>query len=318
MSNTKEIHNTIYDDVFRTIVEKMPELLIPVINEVFNTCYAENEKIMVLHNEHYRGDGKVITDSCLLIKKHLYHLECQSWPDSKMEIRMIEYDFFLALEHAKKKNGRYIMEMPRSCTLYLRHTQNTPDFLEVLLRIPDARKKQTYKEIVYEIPVVKVQKYTLDEIFKKKLVAFLPYYIMRYEKQLKSIDSDKEKLLQLLQEYEKIKEMLDEELSGEDRAAVYTDMVNLIIRISDYFLQSADKVKKGVADVMGGKVLQLESERLRAEGMAIGEARGRAEGEARLGRLIDALLSLGKTDEISRVTSDEKVREQYYTLYHIE
>lgn len=68
MSNTKEIHNTIYDDVFRTIVEKMPELLIPVINEVFHTCYAENEKITVLHNEHYREDGKVITDSCLLIK----------------------------------------------------------------------------------------------------------------------------------------------------------------------------------------------------------------------------------------------------------
>ena len=141
------------------------------------------------------------------------------------------------------------------------------------------------------------------------MVAFLPYYIIRYEKQLKAIDSDKEKLLKLLQEYERIKEMLDEELSGEDRAAVYTDMVNLIIRISDYFLKSTDNVKKGVADVMGGKVLQLESERLRAEGLA--------EGEARLGKLVNMLLEQGKTEEIAKVTSDEKVREEYYTLYQM-
>ena len=40
------LHNTIYDDVFRTIVDKMPKLLIPVIIEVFHTDYSQNEKII--------------------------------------------------------------------------------------------------------------------------------------------------------------------------------------------------------------------------------------------------------------------------------
>lgn len=31
----KEVHGTIFDDVFRTIAQKMPALLIPLINEVF-------------------------------------------------------------------------------------------------------------------------------------------------------------------------------------------------------------------------------------------------------------------------------------------
>ena len=31
-------NNTIFDDVFRTMLEKMPQLVIPVINEVFHTC----------------------------------------------------------------------------------------------------------------------------------------------------------------------------------------------------------------------------------------------------------------------------------------
>ena len=32
-------YNTIFDDVFRTMFEKMPKLVIPVINEVFHTSY---------------------------------------------------------------------------------------------------------------------------------------------------------------------------------------------------------------------------------------------------------------------------------------
>ena len=41
--NTTE-HSTIFDDVFRTIAQKMPQLLIPLINEVFHTSYSEEEQ----------------------------------------------------------------------------------------------------------------------------------------------------------------------------------------------------------------------------------------------------------------------------------
>ena len=33
-------NSTIFDDVFQTIKEKMPELVIPLINEAFGTTYA--------------------------------------------------------------------------------------------------------------------------------------------------------------------------------------------------------------------------------------------------------------------------------------
>ena len=50
--NTTE-HSTIFDDVFRTIAQKMPQLLIPLINEVFHTSYSEKEPFEQLRNEHY-------------------------------------------------------------------------------------------------------------------------------------------------------------------------------------------------------------------------------------------------------------------------
>ena len=56
-------NNTIFDDVFRTMVERMTYLLVPLINEVFHTSYPENVKIVHLRNEHQLEDK-------------VYHIEC--------------------------------------------------------------------------------------------------------------------------------------------------------------------------------------------------------------------------------------------------
>ena len=53
--------STVFDDVFRTIAQKMPQLLIPLINEVFHTNYSEDEDFEQLRNEHYEKYGKIIT-----------------------------------------------------------------------------------------------------------------------------------------------------------------------------------------------------------------------------------------------------------------
>ena len=60
-------HSTIFDDVFRTIAQKMPQLLIPLINEVFHTSYSEEEHFEQLRNEHYEKYGTVILLSGLAI-----------------------------------------------------------------------------------------------------------------------------------------------------------------------------------------------------------------------------------------------------------
>ena len=55
-------NNTIFDDVFRTMVEKMTYLVVPLINEVFHTAYPEDVKIVQLRNEHQLEDGEIIAD----------------------------------------------------------------------------------------------------------------------------------------------------------------------------------------------------------------------------------------------------------------
>jgi hypothetical protein len=100
---------------------------------------------------------------------------------------------------------------------------------------------------------------------------------------------------------------------------LYTDLTKLIIKIADYIFREEDNVRKGIGDIMGGKVLELESERLKAEGKAIGRAEGEAigqvQGEVRLGSLITRLIQAQRTEEIPIVSTDSKRHEQLYKEY---
>lgn len=261
MIKEKQSHNsTIFDDVFRTMVQKMPMLLISLINEVFHTDYSEDEAFEQLRNEHTEAFGKVITDSIICIRGKTYHIECQSNDDATMAIRMIEYDFAIAIEQAIKNGRTYVVDFPDSCVLYLRDTFTTPDVLNVKVKFPNGQYCN------YEAKVIKLQNYSKDEILRKKLLFLLPFYIIRYEKQRKEIARDLSKLNDLLSEYEDIRLHLEKELYEKGKSVLYTDLIKLIIKISDYIMQSEINIKEGVSNIVGGNILELESERLEKKG----------------------------------------------------
>lgn len=263
--------STIFDDVFRTILEKMPQLAIPLINEVFGTSYPEDIKIIQKRNEHQTQNGRVITDSHLLIANRIYHIECQSTDDSTMVIRMIEYDFAISLEYVQKENGRYRMYFPQSCVLYLRGTKKR-DRISVEIVMPDGNT------VEYTVPVVQVQRFTCDDMLKKHLLFLLPYHVIKYEQE-KGLDTDGEKWKGFLDEYKKIEKYLEENFLEKGNEKAYRDMIELIIRIADYVFRDKEKVRKGFGDVMGGKVLELESDKLIQRGVEQGIAMERKKTE---------------------------------------
>ena len=62
------IRGSVYDDVFRTMLDKMPQLVIPLVNEIFSQHYSEREPVTALQNEHMElTENKVVTDSYLQI-----------------------------------------------------------------------------------------------------------------------------------------------------------------------------------------------------------------------------------------------------------
>ena len=286
-------HSTIFDDVFRTIAQKMPQLLIPLINEVFHTSYSEEEHFEQLRNEHYEKYGTVITDSIIQIGNHIYHLECQSSKDKTMVIRMFEYDISIAIEHASYENDEiWEIEFPQSCALYIRNHRDLPDYHEAVVKFADGQKMR------YRVPILQAKKYTVDRIFEKRLLILLPYHILRYEHFLKHNGMDTRKLQQLLADFREINRRLEETAEKENKSHLYMDMIVLIEQIADYIIPKNNTIRKGLGDVMGGKILKLQSEELLELGEARGKAKGRLEGkrEERLDA-IQNMMDLGLTKE---------------------
>ena len=158
--------------------------------------------------------------------------------------------------------------------------------------------------------------YTKDAIFEKNLLMLLPFYIMRYEKQADEFDTVPERLHILLAEYEEIRVRLEKELEDET-TGLYTDLIKLITKIADYIFRKDQKVRKELGEIMGGKVLELESERLTAKGMQQGMQQGMQKGEERLSVLINRLILDGRSSQIQVIVNDKQEREKAYKEYHI-
>ena len=176
--------NTVFDSVFKTMVHKLPQLVVPFINEAFGRDYPDDEPIAQFNSEHEGPRGTTIADTVFRLADKVYHVECQSTPDYNMVVRMIEYDFAIALEGALATGEPYEMSFPESCVLFLRHTASTPDALTIKVNLPGGGSFD------YAARVVKAQLFDRDEIFEKRLLILLPYYLMRYEGTLPKIAGD--------------------------------------------------------------------------------------------------------------------------------
>lgn len=77
---------------------------------------------------------------------------------------------------------------------------------------------------------MKLDEYTKDKIFEKNLLMFLPFYIMRYEKEIHKINQDLKRLQSLLDGYDDIRVTLEKELTETGRAELYTNLNKLITK----------------------------------------------------------------------------------------
>ena len=276
MSNT-----TPYDDVHRTLVTDCKHLMIPLVNEVFCENYIGTEEVILLQSEilmNRQGDTeKRIQDSSFMIvakdgTRKWYHLESQSTVESSMIVRMYVYDSQSALQNAFYTPESLEITFPYSAVLYLRYNSATPDCMKTILHTPGG-------SVAYEIPVIKLQTYSVDEIFEKKLYYLIPFHIFTYEKDFEAYETDKKKMEQLKEVFYDMAERL-EDVCMKGLLDVYTktiimDMSRKVIR---NIAARHGRIKKEVGDIMGGKVLMHQAKYWMNKGISQGISQGIGQG----------------------------------------
>ncbi len=273
--------SNLYDGAFRTILNDCRQLILPLINEIFGEEYTGSETIEFFPNEHFidqqdAPDQERITDSNFTIigkTRKKYHLECESsLPDRRITIRLFEYDSQIALDEGEVTKETLTVTFPHTAVLYLRAYKKTPDKMKYVIITPGGT-------VQYDVPVMKVQAYSLDEIFEKHLLLLIPFYIFSHEKRLPEYNSSAEKLSELKAEYQKILERLNK-LERQGIIGAYDKRT--LIEVSDDVVkaiaQKYENVQKGIGEIMRGPLIQTEARTILNKGISLGISQGISQG----------------------------------------
>lgn len=269
----------IYDGAFRTILNDCRQMVLPLINEIFGEEYQGDETVEFHPNEHYmdqqdQPDSKRITDTNFSVsgngKKKKYHLECESsLPDGRISIRLFEYDAQIALDEGEVIRETLTVTFPHTAVLYLRTYKKTAGEMRYVINTPGGT-------VEYAVPVIRVDRYSLDEIFAKHLLMLLPFYIFSHERKFPEYNASRHMLMKLTAEYREILGRL-ERLEHEGKIGAF-DKRTIIELSRDVIRELAKKyenVQKGVGDIMSGALIETEARAI----LNIGKQEGRKEGK---------------------------------------
>ena len=254
-----------YDNVFKTMKMKHKRLFISVINDVFKKNYPMNAKVEILSSEGYLTENETedgskeieeqISDFLIKIGGEVYLLECQSYDDGSMAIRIAEYAFIVARQSAVWDIGHAVIPMPQFSVIYIKKTDKTPKATTITFQFPDGQTVDYVSENVI------IENLTREHIIEKRLFPYIPFYIARYEQAVSSegvVNQAVEDLIYFRDEMLRLHQ--ESELSDLEM----TDLMGFVNTIITH-ITNGNKNEERLVSIMGGTVIETESDKIKIQ-----------------------------------------------------
>ena len=257
-----------YDNVFKTMKMKHKRLFISVINDVFKKNYPMNVEVEILPSEGYLTENETedgskeieeqISDFLIKIGGEIYLLECQSYDDGSMAIRIAEYAFIVARQSATWDIGHAVIPMPQFSVIYIKKTDKTPEATTITFTFPDGQT------VDYVSDNVILENLTREHIIEKRLFPYIPFYISRYEQDISSEGSVNQAVEDLIYFRD---EMLRLYQGNELSDLEITDLMGFVNTIITH-ITNGNKNEERLVSIMGGTIIETESEKWMKRGKA--------------------------------------------------
>ncbi len=233
-----------------------------MINDTFGKKYSMDAKIETLPSEGYLTESETtdgskeieeqISDFIIKIENEIYLLECQSYDDGSMAIRIAEYAFIVAKQFATWNIGHATIPMPRFSVIYVKRTDKTPKTTLMTFTFPDGQ------EVTYSSENVILEEFTKEEIVEKRLFPYIPFYIARYEKDITSGASIENAVKDLEYFRNEMLRLHKGNVLSDNEMIDLMGFVNTIIT----HITNGNKHEERLVNIMGGTVIETESEKL--------------------------------------------------------
>ena len=142
--------------------------------------------------------------------------------------------------------------MPRFSVIYIKRTDRTPKTTTITFMFPDGQK------VDYKSENVILEELTKEEIVRKKLFPYIPFYIARYEEEISSegaINQAVDDLIYLRDEMIRLHQ--ENELSDYE----ITDLMGFVNTIITH-ITNGNKIEERLVNIMGGMIIETESEKM--------------------------------------------------------
>jgi hypothetical protein len=188
-----------------------------------------------------------------------------------MAIRIAEYAFLAAESLATWDIGYAVIPLPVFSVIYIKRTKATPKKTAITFTFPNGQA------VTYESDNIILDEFTKEYIVEKRLFPYIPFYIARYETELKR--EGEENIEQAMHDLEYFRnEMIRLHREGELSDYELLDLMALVNTIIKH-ITNGNKNQERLVNIMGGTVLETESERLYRVGKEDGIEAGREEGK---------------------------------------
>ena len=152
--------------------------------------------------------------------------------------------------------------------------------------------------VEYDVPIMKVQEYILEDIFSKGLLLLIPFYIFSHEKNFKVYNSNEQRLAEVKAEYRSILERLDKlEQEGIIGAFDKRTIIELSGDVIEEIAQKYENVQKGIGGMMSGALIETEARAILNKGIDKGIDKTKKETALRM--LQDGELPIDKVAKYS-------------------
>ena len=285
-----------YDSVFKTMKSRHKRLFIPVINDAFGKRYPLDTEITVLSSEGFlteketaNGSKEIeerVSDFLLQIGNETYLLECQSYQDESIAIRIAEYAFIAARQSAVWDIGHAVIPMPTFSIIYIKRTDRTPPKTSITFTFPDGQT------VVYESDNVILEQFTKESIVEKRLFPYIPYYIARYDNEISQEKEINHVVGDLIYFRDELLRLRGE---GELSDAEMIDLMGFVNTIITH-ITNGNENEERLVKVMGGTIIETESEKWMRQGIQQGQAK--------------MLIELGQEDGLDDETILQKIQKK--------
>ncbi|MBO4337588.1 MAG: hypothetical protein J5842_05915 [Lachnospiraceae bacterium] len=254
-----------YDSTFKSLKARHKRLFISVINEAFGKHYPLNSEVEILPTEGFFVDKQEFSkdselqrresDSLIRIENDYYLVECQTYDDDSMAIRLAEYTFLAARSNAVSTQQRVTLNLPSYTVIYIKRTEKTPLATNITYNFPNGQS------VDYSTKNVFIDDLTKEEIIDKKLYVYIPFYVARSEKEL-STEKNYQKAIEDLEYFREqmIKSRITKELTQEEINDICSSTNIIVTHITD-----GNSIESEVTDIMGGEIYELSSDRIKRE-----------------------------------------------------